>query len=96
MSEIRKLAPVQERVETGAVEFGEDWPGLFIRGDNCIAYLMCLQGIRHMLKRTNPSGLMEHIHSTQLDGLIELFSEPIVHPNKDNFLKKMEELQDLT
>ncbi len=23
-----------ERVETGAVQFGKDWPGLFIRGDN--------------------------------------------------------------
>lgn len=22
------------RVETGAVQFGKDWPGLFIRGDN--------------------------------------------------------------
>ena len=24
------------RVETGAVKFGDDWPGLFIRGDNAI------------------------------------------------------------
>jgi hypothetical protein len=22
------------RVETGAVQFGDDWPGLFVRGDN--------------------------------------------------------------
>jgi len=22
------------RIETGAVQFGSDWPGLFIRGDN--------------------------------------------------------------
>lgn len=25
------------RVETGPVQFGNDWPGLFIRGDDCIA-----------------------------------------------------------
>lgn len=25
------------RVETGAVRFGDDWAGLFIRGDNAIA-----------------------------------------------------------
>ena len=25
------------RVETGAVKFGDDWPGLFIRGDNAIS-----------------------------------------------------------
>lgn len=36
---IRKLpAPAddQGRVETGAVQFGDDWPGLFIRGDNAL------------------------------------------------------------
>jgi hypothetical protein len=26
----------QPRVETGPVQFGADWPGLFIRGDNAI------------------------------------------------------------
>lgn len=29
------------RVETGAVQFGEDWPGHFIRGDD--AFNLCLQ-----------------------------------------------------
>jgi hypothetical protein len=35
-----------ERVETGAVQFGDDWPGLFVRGDHachlggCIAELL--------------------------------------------------------
>ncbi len=24
------------RIETGAIRFGDDWPGLFIRGDNCM------------------------------------------------------------
>jgi len=24
-----------DRVETGPVQFGDDWPGYFIRGDNC-------------------------------------------------------------
>ena len=27
-------APTDGRVETGAVQFGDDWPGLFIRGDD--------------------------------------------------------------
>jgi hypothetical protein len=26
--------PDEGRVESGAVQFGDDWPGLFIRGDN--------------------------------------------------------------
>lgn len=28
------------RVETGGVQFNDDWPGLFIRGDNCAALLI--------------------------------------------------------
>ena len=28
------------RVETGAVKFGEDWPGLFLRGDDAFALSM--------------------------------------------------------
>ena len=28
--------PDGERVETGAVQFGDDWPGLFIRGDEAV------------------------------------------------------------
>lgn len=44
MSEIRKLPATEGgRVETGPVQFGDDWPGVFIRGDNAFAYAMALQ-----------------------------------------------------
>jgi hypothetical protein len=33
------------RVETGAVQFGEDWPGLFIRGDNAFALAINVQAL---------------------------------------------------
>lgn len=33
------------RVETGAVQFGEDWPGLFIRGDNAFAFALDIQAL---------------------------------------------------
>lgn len=32
----------KERVETGPIQFGNDWPGIFIRGDNCGYYVQCL------------------------------------------------------
>lgn len=36
--------PEQEnRVETGAVRFGDDWPGVFVRGDNAMAYALNLE-----------------------------------------------------
>ena len=33
----------QHRVETGPVQFGDDWPGVFIRGDNALAFAMTCQ-----------------------------------------------------
>lgn len=33
------------RVETGAVRFGDDWPGVFIRGDNAAHYSMAIDGL---------------------------------------------------
>lgn len=33
----------QARPETGPMQFGSDWPGLFIRGDNCAYYAMLLE-----------------------------------------------------
>lgn len=31
------------RPETGPMQFGDDWPGIFIRGDNAMAYAMELE-----------------------------------------------------
>jgi hypothetical protein len=35
VSEPRILPEADPRVETGTVQFGEDWPGLFLRGKHC-------------------------------------------------------------
>jgi hypothetical protein len=40
--EPRKLPAVDVRMETGAIQFGDDWPGLFIRGDNCLGIMSML------------------------------------------------------
>lgn len=36
----------QTRVETGVVQFGNDWPGVFIRGDNALGYALALQSAK--------------------------------------------------
>jgi hypothetical protein len=36
--------PPRKRIETGSLQFGSDWAGVFIRGDNAFAYAMALQG----------------------------------------------------
>jgi len=53
MKDIRKIEVPEnfERVETGSVQFGEDWPGLFIRGDN---YYALLFELNMLLKDTSP------------------------------------------
>ena len=38
MSDLRKLPAAEPRVESGPVQFGDDWPGVFLRGDNACWY----------------------------------------------------------
>lgn len=42
-SDIRIVnTPLESRVETGPLQFNDDWPGTFIRGDNAGWYAMLL------------------------------------------------------
>lgn len=42
------------RAETGVIQFGDDWPGIFIRGDNACAFAMYL---RSVLDGHDPGGI---------------------------------------
>jgi hypothetical protein len=42
---ITKLPAQAERVETGPLQFGDDWPGVFIRGDNALFYARALAAV---------------------------------------------------
>lgn len=35
--------PMSVRVPTGALQFGNDWPGVFIRGDDALSYAFALR-----------------------------------------------------
>lgn len=39
------------RVETGALEINDDWPGVFIRGDNAMYYAMNLQSLLNQFEK---------------------------------------------
>lgn len=39
----KKNKDKQTRAETGQMQFGDDWPGVFIRGDNALYYAMQLE-----------------------------------------------------
>lgn len=41
---------MSERVETGPVEFEDDWTGVFIRGDNAFYYVAQLGAVLELMK----------------------------------------------
>lgn len=70
MSEVRRLPAVAERVETGPIQFGDDWPGTFIRGDNAAYYAMCLaamlSGSKDVVARVAMRGLLSDLQSSRV------------------------------
>lgn len=78
-SEIRKLPAQDERIETGPVQFGDDWPGVFIRGDNAfwlagccdtlLAALPSADDIATIVARSGLEGLRRTLASCDLTGL---------------------------
>lgn len=53
MAEVRSLPEPADglgRVETGAVEFGNDWPGLFVRGDDAFGLAMSVTAVEDFVR----------------------------------------------
>lgn len=75
LDEVRKLPSIEVgRVETGPVQFGDDWPGIFIRGDNAFGYAMELQSAI--------ARMPECIEKMQMKWLCELLRGAVVIPAK--------------
>ena len=56
-----------QRPETGPMQFGNDWPGIFIRGDNALlGYALPLEQALRCL------GKDDWLIASQLRGLLEL------------------------
>jgi hypothetical protein len=66
------------RVETGAVQFGNDWPGLFVRGDEAVHLAWCIEKLEPHIKallekqRMLVLGKFDHDH---LDRAMSALSE---------------------
>ena len=71
---IKKLPDFGERIENGAIQFGEDWPGLYLRGDTAsdLAMNICivLQGAFH-------GGMADVISMEVLAGLVKMIANDI-------------------
>jgi len=64
-----------DRPETGTMQFGDDWPGVFIRGDNAFAFAMAL---RNALE--DPTRINRDVIGTKmmLQGLADTLSSSVV------------------
>lgn len=71
-TDIQILNAQDKRVETGAIQFGDDWPGVFIRGDNAGWFAFSLKAIlEHEAQKLEPHHvlLLKQLHAT-LSGAI--------------------------
>lgn len=70
MDEIRKLKielPPNDRIETGPIQFNEDWPGFFLRGDNAFAIRLAIANL--LVNRYDTFAQMQlHAFMEELDG----------------------------
>ena len=68
--------PEQTRPETGPMRFGDDWRGIFIRGDSAIHYWMALDGCIQAQNR-EPRSFERVLQIDQLEGLRDLLYSAI-------------------
>lgn len=69
LAHVRRFPAEAERVETGPVMFGDDWPGVFIRGDNARYFSVQLRYLRRELATAEDAAgvIARHV----MDGLID-------------------------
>lgn len=67
---IRKLPAVAERVEDGPIQFGDDWPGSFLRGDTCAFFAIHLEqyikGDRNVFTVVVVENLLRQLKNTRV------------------------------
>ncbi|HEV3438751.1 MAG TPA: hypothetical protein VG122_15405 [Gemmata sp.] len=68
--------PDVPRVETGAVQFGDDWPGLFIRGDNAQALMFLIRRMAALLS-DHPDTDVTHAME-ELMGYAEMIAQDVI------------------
>ena len=71
-AERRALSPPPDverltRPETGPMQFGDDWPGVFVRGDNASGIVATLMSVVALVEQTRP------MEAVQLRSIMRLF-----------------------
>lgn len=76
----RAFSTPDRRVEDGPVCFGDDWPGLFLRGDSCILFAEHLERLLDLTKdlAETTGNTPFRISRAVLVGLLDNLQSPIV------------------
>jgi hypothetical protein len=77
------------RPECGSMAFGEDWPGIFIRGDSAAYYALLL---RKLLD--DPDSLEPILEKAQLNGLVSLLEGCITFGKGKSECQYMKDFKD--
>jgi len=78
---IQQMPKVEPRVETGAVQFGDDWPGYFIRGDGACYLAICINSVLSQLTANQLKDVF--FHATELQGLADAINANTNLANKE-------------
>lgn len=62
--------PSTARPETGPIQFGDDWPGVFLRGDNATAYAIILREVLYRRTGIRPTDTMQAYEVEALKALL--------------------------
>jgi hypothetical protein len=77
MNNHQKILLDDVRPETGPMQFGDDWPGVFIRGDDAIGYASALRrAVEKLAEVDSPS-----VNAARLADLVELLGSCRVTPS---------------
>lgn len=67
LRKVRRFAEMDKRVDSGPIMFGDDWPGLFLRGKHCHQYASSLREL--LLDRPDVGLITKRVLEGLLDDL---------------------------
>lgn len=67
-----------DRVPTGAMQFGSDWPGLFLRGDDAMRLVGAISELQEALVETSDPRVKASM--ARLTALADLIQRDVVEP----------------
>lgn len=74
-----KLPEQSPRVETGILQFGGDWPGVFIRGDQAYFYALHLKGLLDHVKNDERFNAISYAY---LEGFVNFLNSSDIRNHK--------------